>query len=328
MKVERKEKRNVAIDQARFLAAAGVVWIHSVRSETLSTWGEVGRFAVPFFVGLAILFTWQSLQRTESLKFSTFLTQRFSRLYLPMISWSILYLMLKGMKKVLQPAAPNDFPGWSFWWGETAYHLWFIPFLMLVAVGLYFARKNINWNGQKQVLLAVVCLVVASVIAFMVPIIPVFDGFEGSLWMWRTLPAALCAFVLFAICNTQPDALVLQQRWLSMAWMVSVAALFLGVFDPGVIAYQTIAGIMFLVAVLNSESIWRDADWLTYLGRISMGIYFSHLLFVKLTEVFIDRMFVEAMPWKDLVVFGVALVCAIGLSAALYQSKRTRWLVA
>jgi peptidoglycan/LPS O-acetylase OafA/YrhL len=67
--------RNHSIDQARFLAAAGVVWIHSLRSDSLQPFKEAGRFAVPFFIILTILLTIQGVDRAPGRCLKEFIAQ-------------------------------------------------------------------------------------------------------------------------------------------------------------------------------------------------------------------------------------------------------------
>lgn len=321
-----QKTRNEAIDQGRFFAAAGVVWIHSMRSESMSTWGELGRFAVPFFISLAILMTWQSLQRSPETRFTDYFVQRLRRLYLPMLVWSLVYIAFKLAKSIMQPHLPNDFPGWSFLWGETAYHLWFIPFLTLVVMLLFAARAVSHYSERTKAWLASGLLSLAAVMS-LVPEIQVPPSIAGVQWMWRAAPAALCAFALFALFDSRPSACVIAPRLCRVAGMVGVAALFLAVLQPGSVILETIAGLMFLIVVMNEEFHWKNSTTLSMLGRISMGIYFCHLLFVKCAEIVLDRIIQDPVAWKDGVVFAVSLIGAACLSYALYRFQPTRWLV-
>jgi peptidoglycan/LPS O-acetylase OafA/YrhL len=327
MSANSNKTRNEAIDQGRFFAAAGVVWIHSMRSESMSTWGELGRFAVPFFISLAILMTWQSLQRTSETRFSDYFVQRLRRLYLPMLVWSLVYIAFKLVKSSLQPHMPNDFPGWSFLWGETAYHLWFIPFLTLVVIVLFAFRKLAQATDSTKRWLAGGLMSVAALMSI-VPEIEMPQYLAGVQWMWRATPAAICAFVLFALLDSRPTAHTVSPRISRIAGMVGMAALFLAVMQPGSMILETIAGLMFLVVVLNEEVVWKNSSILTTLGRISMGIYFCHLLFVKCTEIVFDRLVQDPVAWKDVAVFAVSLIGATCLSYLLYRFQATRWLVA
>lgn len=321
------KSRNEAIDQGRFFAAAGVVWIHSMRTESMTMWGELGRFAVPFFVSLAILMTWQSLQRSTEIRFVDYLMQRLRRLYLPMLVWSLVYIAFKLVKSFLQPHLPNDFPGWSFLWGETAYHLWFIPFLTLVVLLLFAARPLAKVTDKTKGFVAIMLLIAAAAMACL-PNIELPTQFAGVQWMWRATPAALAAFVLFVLLDPRPVAYQVKPQIVRVAGMVGVSALFLAVLQPGSIILESIAGLMFLVVVLNEEVQWKNSTLLSTLGRISMGIYFSHLLFVKCTEIVLDKIVHDPVAWKDGAVFAISLIGAACLSYLLYRFQPTRWLVA
>lgn len=321
-------QRNHSIDQARFLAAAGVVWIHSLRSESLQPLKEIGRFAVPFFVILTILLTMQGVDRSPSRSFKEFVAQRFQRLYLPMILWSFAYLALKCVKLVVQPNAPNDFPGISFFWGGTAYHLWFIPFMFVICLATFMMRKISIQTNRSIRGISWLLVVTAFSIAFALPEFPLAHLDPGLEWMWRATPATLLGIALFNFSGTQTSAFELSPKMCGLAIFVGGLALLLSVLQPDQLALQTIAGLMFFAVVFNAPSQLDSCTWLTHLGRLSMGIYFSHLLLVKVGEIFFDRFSFLHPEATDLLLFATSLLGSIAISFVLYRSEKTKWLVA
>jgi surface polysaccharide O-acyltransferase-like enzyme len=321
-------QRNYAIDQARFLAAAGVVWIHSLRSESLQPLKEVGRFAVPFFVILTILLTMQGVDRAPRRSLKEFITQKFQRLYLPMILWSVAYLLLKCMKIILQPNAPNDFPGISFLWGGTAYHLWFIPFMFAVCIATFMFRKMTLQTSGSIRGISWLLVITAFVIAFALPEFPLVHLDPGLEWMWRATPSALLGIALFNCSGTHASAFQLSPKMCVLACITGGLALLLSILEPDQLALQTIAGLMFFAMILNAPSQLESCNWLTQLGRLSMGIYFSHLLLVKVGEIVFNRFFLLHPEATDLLLFTGSLLGSIAIAYLLFRSEKTKWLVA
>jgi surface polysaccharide O-acyltransferase-like enzyme len=321
-------QRNHSIDQARFLAAAGVVWIHSLRSESMQPFKEAGRFAVPFFVILTILLTMQGVDRAPGRSLKEFIAQRLQRLYLPMILWSFAYLLLKCFKLVLQPNAPNDFPGISFLWGGTAYHLWFIPFMFAVCVATFILRKISLQTDRSIRGISWLLVGTAFFILFVLPEFPLTDFDPGLEWMWRATPSALLGIALFSFSGTHSSSFHLSPKMCGLASIVGGLALLLSILQPDQLVLQTIAGLMFFAIVLNAPSQLESCNWLTQLGRLSMGIYFSHLLLVKVGEIIFDRVYFLKPEATDLLLFTTSLLGSIAISYALYRSEKTKWLVA
>src|ERR1700733_16238896 len=55
--------RNEAIDVVRLFAAAGVVFVHATQSPVFDNWGNLIRFAVPFYLFASLYFQALSLRR-------------------------------------------------------------------------------------------------------------------------------------------------------------------------------------------------------------------------------------------------------------------------
>lgn len=60
-------ERNHTLDAARFLAALGVVWVHTVESPAFSNLTVMGTFGVPFYVCVAMFVMRGQLARDPSL---------------------------------------------------------------------------------------------------------------------------------------------------------------------------------------------------------------------------------------------------------------------
>src|SRR4051812_46988119 len=81
---------NDSIDVVRFFAAAGVVFTHSIESPFFDRWGNLFRFAVPFFLFASLYFQTLSLRRNRDRTLGGYVAARFHRLYLPFLAWSVI----------------------------------------------------------------------------------------------------------------------------------------------------------------------------------------------------------------------------------------------
>ncbi len=72
------------------------------------------------------------------------------RIYVPFLAWSVVYLVFKGAKALLLPGEPNDFPGVEFLWLGSFYHLWFMPFMLLVTLGVFCLARGVASSCQKR----------------------------------------------------------------------------------------------------------------------------------------------------------------------------------
>ena len=55
-----------------------------------------------------------------------------------------MYLAFKLVKKTLAPEQPNDFGGWEMLIWGGAYHLWFLPFMLLVSLAVFPAVRLVS----------------------------------------------------------------------------------------------------------------------------------------------------------------------------------------
>src|SRR3954462_7074517 len=127
-------RRFVALDAMRCLAAAGVVFVHSIQSPRLIPFAEIGHLSVPFYLFVALFMLGRSSEREPQRSGRAYLIGRFKRLYLPFLLWSVIYGIARSVKRVtVSGQSPLELSPRIFWSG-TQYHLWFLPFLLAVSV--------------------------------------------------------------------------------------------------------------------------------------------------------------------------------------------------
>ena len=157
--------RWATFDLARLLAAYAIVWVHASRLPALQSSKALGRFAVPFFVFGAVFFVIDGLRRRPWRGFAEYARSRFVRIYLPFLAWSVVYLGLKLVKAALLPEQPNDMPGWSLFWAGSFYHLWFMPFILVVSLAAFGLGKAVLGRPRAEAALAAGCAVAGLAVA-------------------------------------------------------------------------------------------------------------------------------------------------------------------
>jgi len=86
---------------------------------------------------LGISGVWRKPERT----FAAYGRSRFLRIYVPFLVWSALYLGFKVVKSRFLPDQPNDYPGIEILWTGSFYHLWFMPFILMVSLAAFVVAK-------------------------------------------------------------------------------------------------------------------------------------------------------------------------------------------
>jgi len=122
-----RPQRNQMLDAARGLACIGVIWMHTViDSPDLARAASLTRFGTPFFVLAAIFFLLTGLSTKASAGWGSYALQRFRRLYIPFLVWSLIYLLLRTGKRSLLTTDGPVHLGMPRLLLGTARHLWFL----------------------------------------------------------------------------------------------------------------------------------------------------------------------------------------------------------
>jgi surface polysaccharide O-acyltransferase-like enzyme len=314
------------LDAARVLAAYAVIWIHTPRSEELLPSVALGRFAVPFFVAASVLLLLQSHQRNAERAYWPFAAQRWHRLGWPFVAWSLLYLALKLIKKVVSPNQPNDFPGWEAFVVGTAYHLWFLPFLLAINLVVEALARCQQSEWTRKLSTAAAIMLGFVVCAGSPPVTA--PAWEPLQFMWLALPSVCWAFA-WGINRHHRAAdhsgRQLSQTMAIMVFIASTAALW--TFGRSALL-ETLAGLSFLVLALQPYPLAPKIEsLLTRFAPLAYGVYLSHLMILKIAESVADRWQLSASPPFDLVMFSLAAFGSTTLAWLLHQSRRTRWLL-
>ena len=198
-----EQTRLTSLDAARTVAIFAIVWIHTPRSDAMIPTIAIGRFAVPFFVAAAVLMMLRGFASKPDRSLAQFARSRAQRLAIPFVAWTVIYLLFKLAKRVIAPDQPNDFPGWEILFQGSAYHLWFLPFLIFVSLFVACTAKPVI--GIRHTCFAGV---LAALVALRLAITP-FPGqhlaWDGLSFMWLALPAVFAAYAVFLFLRADVD---------------------------------------------------------------------------------------------------------------------------
>jgi surface polysaccharide O-acyltransferase-like enzyme len=316
------------LEVGRWVAIYTIVWLHTVRSEALAPTTALTRFAVPFFVAACVFLVFQGVRRRPQRTFLEYGRQRFVRIYLPFLAWSAVYLGFKALKSASMPEQANRYPtGLDLLWAGGFYHLWFLPFILVVSLSAFAIAKAVQARGRLRWPVAIasfaagVAIGLPRIAAALPPNHPpldyMLDALPAAFWgvavaltydgdlrpLWRGLSRFGLDLLAFSACI----------GWL---WMFSRSTL-----------VENLAGVLVLLMALRPT----NAPLLLRLGQLpslAYGIYFCHLLPIKICESLAARRGLSLSWTLDLATFVVSAAAATLLAWMLYRLRWTRWLVA
>lgn len=321
------QSRRAMIDVARLAAAYGIIWLHTPRFDALAASRSIGRFAVPFFVFSTVFFVFEGLARRPERTFGQYARARFLRIYLPFMAWSAIYLAFKVVKGFLLPEQPNDYPGVEILWTGGFYHLWFLPFILVVSLLAFVTAKATADRGRVELAVAVAAAVAGIVLAVTPTPGPILrtGAFAGC--VADALPAVCWALAL-GIAVRRPSARFLESPAATMAGLLLAVASTAWVWRFGDAKLPaTLAGLGVMVAALGpARTAWIGR--LAKLGPLAYGIYLGHMLFIKVLEALAVALDAPVTWQLDVTVFFIAAASSTLLAWALSRRRQMRWLVA
>jgi peptidoglycan/LPS O-acetylase OafA/YrhL len=314
--------RNEALDAARLLGALAIIWIHAAAS----TSNVLGRFAVPFFTCVGILLVVEKGRREPLAAWPRWALARARRLYLPFLAWSAVYLAFKVVKKGLAPEQANDFGGWEMLVWGGAYHLWFLPFMLVASVTAFPMASLAGNRRPARVALAAVAGAAAVWIALL-PCPGQWPVDHSARWLWAALPSAAvgCCWGLLARSSRTASSPSRLGLWLGVAlFILSMTAL--AILGRSILL-ETAAGLGFGMAAIGWPAM-KFPPLIVTLGQLAYGIYCSHLLFIKIGESLAAKLHLQSTTGLDIALFLAAAILSSACAWWLARWRATHWLVA
>lgn len=315
-------KRLVGIDVFRALAIYAVIIVHIDEGVEITSpsWAKItnlASFPVPFFLAAAFYLAISKLYNSQA---QYPILSRLSRLLIPYVVWSSLYLLYKSAKYM----ATDEFSRLSelfqdplslVFFGGASYHLYFLPLLatgtLLIKLVEPLIRKNISLKGLG--LFGLISLVayelilvsgngfnVSANVAFrplLAAVLP--DGnsnpllrllLVGVVWSLRCLP-----YIMVAMLLAHPTINHLFLKVISKHPIGCLLTFFifnsLGSLLMPQAVKEVVVGYTALTAAIAISSVLRDNPLIKSIGLCSFGIYLVHIFFVEIFQSIAIRLY-------------------------------------
>ena len=320
-----KDGRIAGVDGLRFLAAGLIVWIHTAESPEGKSLIPLCRMAVPFFIATFVVFGVRHLERgTSEGTWTHYAWKKFSRLYVPFLIWSALFLVLRLLKhQLFGGGSPITLSPATLLTG-TAHHLWFLPFALAVALILPpLCRLTTRYPFVFP--WSVFFILIAVGMSWSgVPFPTDAAGNPVSYFAamsWTALPAALLAVPLAVFLPCPPSKRLVSAAWVGLGIVIIAILQF-----PNSILLHCLGGVLlWLCGYTHIPHRIRRAA--VVLGQSSFGIYLVHVAFVEGLQVTARKTGWSVSLPADLWIALISLVASLAVTTAAWSSPRLRYLL-
>ena len=323
--------RLLVLDAARVVAAMGVVWFHTIESDTLRASGVLGRFSVAFYTIIAVLFLAEHLERNPDRTFGQYAWARIKRLYLPFLAWTALSLPVLMLARKWDSGLPIPALDYNLLISGATLPLWFIPFVVLATLLAFPVVKWAGRNRQRELMVLAASVGVALFLDLAAWDAPPLQGvpligklLELSWNRWSAIWWGLALAIAY-------------RRWLKdSSWRSLVGALG-AVATVGLVATmwrfgmdsweKVLCGLAFALLTLAP---WRGV-WVEKLGRygrLSFGVYFMHMTVILVLRAIANQIHNDGCWQRDVVLFLVTVLVCWGSLIGLERVRALRWLIA
>ncbi|MBE7636413.1 acyltransferase family protein [Sneathiella sp. P13V-1] len=253
----KSNNRNLNIELARFVGAIGILWFHAQAPGDF-----IGYAALQTFTALTIYF---SLVSGEKLKLGEFIFNRFNRIVLPWIAWSIVYAFGLIIIKAIEGKALNFFEPWMLLTGP-AIHLWFLPYAFCCSILMKVFNDIVNLKSGNNTILIMAILTVgalASLIAFNISKFSIPTPYIQ--WL-AVLPSTITGLALYFVRNNR--------KLLALLFYVQVPICFIALlFGSGLILQYYVGIAVIALCFLLPDIKFSQSGTLS---NLALGIYLIH----------------------------------------------------
>jgi peptidoglycan/LPS O-acetylase OafA/YrhL len=325
--------RNEAIDVVRAFAAAGIVFVHAAEAPIFDKWGNLFRFGVPFFLFASLYFQSNSLRRKPGRTLGQFVAERFHRLYLPFLAWSVICLGARDFERIFLKHLPVVWPQLPMLWTGTEYHLWFLPFLLAWSIVLAIFHKgllqrDLRWRWPLiGVAVAIGCVLASRPLPYMPPAseLAIEQPTYAYIQWCLAAPAAFwaIAFAWFMTLGPRMYGVSPAMGW-SGILLVAICSVHQALHGIE-LAPRALTG---LGSMLPALANWKQpvVRSLARLGRMGYGIYLCHVFPVEILHLIFHRCHLQPAAWLDVTNFCVSFLASVLIVYLLGRSPRLAWL--
>jgi surface polysaccharide O-acyltransferase-like enzyme len=315
--------RNHALDIAKILAAFGVVTLHvKYGTPAGGVFNEVAwPTCVPFFYVASLVFFFKRLPIDSP---TDVLSKQLSRVVVPYLVWTVIYLaLLFGKAWLVHKPRSLDMVG-NFLYGESSVQLYFLPTLLcyqLIAWSVFqFGDREKPTGKTRWVALGAIILGIGYLINGDV------QNRFGCRDTGNFIAAALFVGVAYAWTKKPENRYNLASGLVGAAiWIGAVSLNMLGV-RLDVLGYPlvlSLGGIGFFMFA-SSIHIHIKNEWITKALTASFGIYLIHVILLEGFEFLVEVFAKGNLYYSFWVKFGVTFTVFLGAWAITLLLRRNR----
>jgi peptidoglycan/LPS O-acetylase OafA/YrhL len=259
-----------------------------------------------------------------------YIWRRVKRLYLPMVVWTFIYIFARNLKHHFYTHLPPVHFDFAMLLSGSAYHLWFLPVLMIVTILAAVLNRFCTTYPNARMPLIYTCAIAGTVLA----VVPRPDWMnyingdaEGIFFygIWRSLPA-ICLGLSLAWWLAFVRRGALFSTSVGFAGLLLTAAMVANQILYGYTRLdRTLSGLGWLMVALTA---W-NAPWvpmLARLGRYSYGIYLVHVLILEALQAIFHHAGYGVSVQLDLFIMLVTFVASAAIAVSIAQVRWLRWL--
>ena len=308
------KQRFITLDAVKVLAAISIIWLHTVMHlPQLEFTSVLGRFAVPFFACTSVFIIFIKVINQPKVGFREYLISRLKRIYLPFLTWSIIYLLIRYGKCWITNLCTKITLDLDIFWTGTANHLWFLPFILVVSLSAFLLAKFVARYPKTQIWLALIALM-AGILVLIKPnyALTYQIGYTFAL-SYQALPAVLWAIslaILDRLFNFRDNNNFYFLPWLSIVMVISFSILML--VQGRNLFLENIGGVCLLLFSLTYQNTrLKILEKIAAFSSYSYGIYLVHILFVEGFQQLANLMNISATTFLYLGIFLLSLILSM-----------------
>lgn len=317
--------RNAAFDSLRVLCLLGIITLHVAGGgfAGMKSFGfvldELSRFAVPVFFVLSAWF-WKDFELARPLQLIAKVAMR----VLPAFAlWLAIMLVVDGFsspQKALRPLAPENLVN-TLWTGGPAFHLWFLPALVIGTALVAISARWIGWTCTAM--LSVVLYLIGTTIGGYAHVL---NGHGYPFWMDRNgvffAPVFLVAGVLLRRnaekLATIPVPLLVTSTLVFAGLHLGEGLWVVGRYPMG--HDYTVSTLFYgLSVVLLFSRLSITAPIWSTLGRATFVAYLAHLLVLRVLTTYLH------VGGNSLVLIGACFLASLGIGIGWQVVSRKVW---
>jgi surface polysaccharide O-acyltransferase-like enzyme len=323
-RVPTKAARDVGFDAARVVASLGIVWVHATRSPQTEHVSGAGVFGTAFFTAAAMFFLARGLRREPDREYLDYTANRFRRLIVPFLAWSVIYFVFRNACRALLTHQPTvGITGGSLLTG-TEMQLWFLPFLFFAGM-LFFPmlKLAVQSDDTRRVVGWTTFWLGAALLALPAPHDESSDRARFMTCAWFVTPS-LCFGIAAGLLVRSMDEL--------RSWGFAVAGVgatvcsmaYVCLTGPSIVG-KNLGGLGWLAMSLAIKPV-KILQRLAKLAPLAFGVYLTHPFVTGTLRSVLLKLGCPSNGLFDISTFALTVPIAFGLSWLIHRSDRTRWL--